>query len=104
MGVEKELIKEGDGSTFPKMGDQLTMHYTGTLAEGGKKFDSSLDRGKPFQVRWECAPRCSAILAARISQRPAERPWRSFFVKHDGMDRRYVLYAAQSPSRFLILS
>uniref|UniRef100_A0A7S0F6A3 peptidylprolyl isomerase n=1 Tax=Craspedostauros australis TaxID=1486917 RepID=A0A7S0F6A3_9STRA len=49
MGVEKELIKEGDGSTFPKMGDQLTMHYTGTLAEGGKKFDSSLDRGKPFQ-------------------------------------------------------
>ena len=25
------------------------MHYTGTLASNGQKFDSSLDRGSPFQ-------------------------------------------------------
>ncbi|KAI2493877.1 Peptidylprolyl isomerase [Fragilaria crotonensis] len=49
MGVEKEIIKPGDGINFPKRGDQLTMHYTGTLANGGKQFDSSVARGKPFQ-------------------------------------------------------
>jgi hypothetical protein len=27
MGVIKEIIQPGDGKTFPKSGDQLTMHY-----------------------------------------------------------------------------
>lgn len=49
MGVTKKIITEGDGKTFPKQGDQLTMHYTGTLTEGGKQFDSSVSRGRPFQ-------------------------------------------------------
>jgi FK506-binding protein 1 len=49
MGVDKEDISPGDGTTFPKKGDQLTMHYTGKLSENGKEFDSSVSRGKPFQ-------------------------------------------------------
>lgn len=43
-----EILQEGDGKTFANPGDLVTIHYTGTL-ENGKKFDSSRDRGKPFQ-------------------------------------------------------
>lgn len=49
MGVEKEMIKAGDGETYPQSGDMLTMHYTGTLASDGSQFDSSVSRGKPLQ-------------------------------------------------------
>ncbi|CAB9519226.1 FK506-binding protein 1 [Seminavis robusta] len=49
MGVEKEILKAGDGTTFPKQGDRLKMHYTGTLAANGKQFDSSVSRGRPFE-------------------------------------------------------
>jgi len=41
----------GSGAT-PQTGQRCVMHYTGWLYEDGakgKKFDSSLDRGKPFQ-------------------------------------------------------
>jgi len=43
-----ETQKPGDGVNFPKKGDTLMMHYTGTLASTGAKFDSSRDRGTPF--------------------------------------------------------
>lgn len=49
MGVEREVITEGDGATSPSSGDMLTMHYVGTLVEGGSEFDSSYRRNKPFQ-------------------------------------------------------
>merc|ERR1719188_1892077 len=50
MGVTKEVLKPGDGKNFPKPGDTVSMHYTGTLTDG-KKFDSSVDRGQPFVTK-----------------------------------------------------
>eukprot|EP00035_Acanthoeca_spectabilis_P019937 m.430314 g.430314 ORF g.430314 m.430314 type:complete len:118 (+) comp17146_c0_seq1:2345-2698(+) len=47
--LSKEVIAAGDGKTFPQTGQKLTMHYTGTLKSDGSKFDSSVDRGRPFQ-------------------------------------------------------
>jgi peptidylprolyl isomerase len=43
----------GTGAS-PKSGQTCVMHYTGWLYENGKKgakFDSSVDRGKPFEFR-----------------------------------------------------
>jgi FKBP-type peptidyl-prolyl cis-trans isomerase len=48
MSVTKITTRSGDGTTYPKKGDQLSMHYTGCLMDGGSKFDSCVDRGEPF--------------------------------------------------------
>lgn len=46
-GLMYVVIKDGQGNK-PKRGNMVTAHYTGTLLDG-KKFDSSVDRGQPFQ-------------------------------------------------------
>lgn len=49
-GLKYEIIQEGSGKS-PEVGQQVTVHYTGWLdknGELGSKFDSSVDRGKPF--------------------------------------------------------
>ncbi|CAN1269314.1 Peptidyl-prolyl cis-trans isomerase FKBP65 [Linum perenne] len=47
-GLKKKLVKEGEGWDTPDSGDEVEVHYTGTLLDGSK-FDSSRDRGTPFK-------------------------------------------------------
>jgi FKBP-type peptidyl-prolyl cis-trans isomerase len=48
-GLKYVDLQEGTGPT-PQTGQMLSVHYTGTL-QNGTKFDSSLDRGQPYQFR-----------------------------------------------------
>ncbi|KAJ9472111.1 12 kDa FK506-binding protein [Diplonema papillatum] len=46
-GVTLKTLKAGDGKTFPRNGQAVRVHYTGTLDDGAQ-FDSSRDRKDPF--------------------------------------------------------
>ena len=48
-GLKYVDVAEGSGATTQN-GQMLTVHYTGTL-QNGTKFDSSVDRGKPYEFR-----------------------------------------------------
>jgi FKBP-type peptidyl-prolyl cis-trans isomerase FkpA len=48
-GLRYEDIVVGTGPS-PQPGQEVTVHYTGTL-EDGTKFDSSLDRGQPLKIQ-----------------------------------------------------
>lgn len=48
MAVTIETLRDGQGEGATD-GDTLTVHYTGTLANG-TTFDSSRDRGQPFDL------------------------------------------------------
>ena len=45
-GLQYEVLAEGDGINMPKLEDNVTTHYHGTLMDG-TVFDSSVDRGEP---------------------------------------------------------
>ena len=48
-GLKYIVIEDGDGAS-PQKGQNVTVHYTGTL-EDGTKFDSSRDRNRPFSFK-----------------------------------------------------
>jgi FKBP-type peptidyl-prolyl cis-trans isomerase len=48
-GLKYTILKAGAGAK-PKPGQEVFVHYTGTLTSG-KKFDSSRDRDKPFSFK-----------------------------------------------------
>lgn len=48
MELEIKTTQEGTGERQVKTGDTISVHYTGKLTDG-TKFDSSVDRGVPFE-------------------------------------------------------
>lgn len=50
MGLEIKTTQEGTGDRVVKSGDNIAVHYTGKLTDG-TKFDSSVDRGTPFEFQ-----------------------------------------------------
>jgi peptidylprolyl isomerase len=48
-GLEYTDSVEGDGDC-PRSGQTVSVHYTGRLTNG-TKFDSSVDRGRPFEFK-----------------------------------------------------
>jgi len=46
--LRADIVQPGEGEGA-KNGDELTVHYIGSL-EDGTKFDSSVDRGEPFKI------------------------------------------------------
>lgn len=47
-GLKIKVLKEGSGQQMVENSNKVTVHYVGKLING-RKFDSSIDRGKPFE-------------------------------------------------------
>ncbi|KAJ3312757.1 cytochrome P450 monooxygenase 9 [Boothiomyces sp. JEL0838] len=45
----KKILQEGTGELANRSGSTVKVHYTGSLFDNGDVFDSSVDRGTPFE-------------------------------------------------------
>lgn len=50
MGVTKQVLKQGDGSTKPKAGDNVSMVYTGWLEDSSKSDNKGMQYVFSVQV------------------------------------------------------
>uniref|UniRef100_H2YI58 peptidylprolyl isomerase n=2 Tax=Ciona savignyi TaxID=51511 RepID=H2YI58_CIOSA len=50
IGIKKKIAPE-DCKMKTRKGDQVSMHYTGSLKKDGSVFDSSVTRGEPFKFK-----------------------------------------------------
>merc|ERR1719421_2228396 len=76
-GTVKTTTVEGDGVSFPKVGQTVEVHYTGKLTSG-KQFDSSRDRGQKFTFKLGMGQESAAahrnMRAGPLLSRAAVRP------------------------------
>lgn len=47
----KKVLREGEGEATPESGNDVWVHYVGTLQSDGSKFDASRDRGREFEFQ-----------------------------------------------------
>ena len=47
MGVTRQVLRDGNGSDYPRPGDEVKIHYVGTLESDGKQYASRSFQGLP---------------------------------------------------------
>lgn len=62
-GVQKDILKYGTGDETPENGCKVSLHYTGRLTDG-TVFDSSVDRGEPFEFELGASKWSSDLVSA----------------------------------------
>lgn len=48
-GVQVEYTRNVECERKTQAGDKISVHYRGTLQDGGKEFDASYNRGTPLE-------------------------------------------------------
>jgi hypothetical protein len=62
-GLLKKILREGTGDENPQSGNDVSVHYVGTLTSTGEKFDSSRDRQYDFRLAVLSSMRRNILLA-----------------------------------------
>lgn len=71
-GIKKKLLKRGIGWESPEFGDEVTVHYVGTLLDG-RKFVSTEDDSEPFSYKVGSGQMVSGFDHGIITMKKGER-------------------------------